>query len=155
SAAPGTGQGSRRRRTWRHPHKLDATCQFQSSDRTPLGPVTRRIRWISRSERDRGHAGTRFADSAATAAPYGRHMHFHRLSAAVVLAAALATMSQPAVASPPPGYTIVHSGDLTSAANTVTRAVIDCPPGLVPFGGGVSNPLFGPQSVNSSLPTET
>jgi hypothetical protein len=33
--------------------------------------------------------------------------------------------------------------------------VLECPAGLVPLGGGVANPLFGPQSINSSLPTST
>jgi hypothetical protein len=81
-------------------------------------------------------------------------MHLNRTSIALAVAA-LGAVAQPAVAAPPPGYTIVRSGPLTSAANAVTRAVIDCPPGLVPFGGGVANPVFGPQSVNSSLPTAT
>jgi hypothetical protein len=71
------------------------------------------------------------------------------------MAAALASLSQPAAAAPPPGYTIVRSGPLTSAANAVTRTVLDCPPGLVPFGGGVATPILGPARVNSSLPTPT
>jgi hypothetical protein len=82
-------------------------------------------------------------------------MSLTRISAALVVAAGLATLSQPALAAPPPGYTVVSSGPMISAGNAVTRTVLECPVGLVPFGGGVSNPLFGPQSVNSSFPTPT
>src|SRR4051794_5297901 len=80
-----------------------------------------------------------------------------KLAISALLATALSagTVVQSAAAAPPPGYVLVDSGTLPSAAGGVRRTVLECPPGLVPFGGGVTTPLFGPENVNSSLPTPT
>lgn len=56
---------------------------------------------------------------------------------------------------PPPGYTVVTSGDVTASPGTQTHGTASCPSGTVPFGGGafVSSSELS-VNINGSIPVE-